>query len=124
MGEPVEFKKELKRFVRPLGTGLLILQIVVFPAGIPAATSGSTIPSSDDEYVSNRMANILKVCSVLENRIEDQQLLEKTKHKVLTLSDGQTRLLASLSDRANKEGNTTAVGEFAFLLMTALITLL
>jgi hypothetical protein len=123
MGEPVEFKEKLKRFVRPIGTGLLILQIVVFPVGITVATSGSTIPSSNDEYVSNRTANILKVCSVLENRIENQQLLEKTKDKVLTLSDGQTRLIASLSDRVAKGGNTT-VGDIAFLLMAALITLL
>ena len=120
----MEFKRNLKRLVRPAGTGLLILQIVVFPVGITAATLGSTIPGSDDEYISNRMANIFKVWWVLENRLDDQQLLEKTKDKILTLSDGQTRLLASLSDQVNKEGNPTAVGELAFLLMAALITFL
>ena len=119
----MEFKKQLKRFVRPIGTGLLILQLIVFHLGVAAASGGTTVSRSGDEYASNHTVNIIKVCSVLENRIEDQQLLEKTRDKVLTLSDGQTRLLASLSDRVNKEGNTT-VGEVAFLLMTALITLL
>ena len=119
----MQFRKDLKRFVRPAGTGLLILQIVIFHLGVAAATGGTTVSRSDDEYASNHRTNILKVCSVLENRIEDQQLLEKTKDKLLTLSEGQIGLIASLSDRVSREGNTP-VGDIAFLLMTALITLL
>jgi len=65
----------------------------------------------------------LKILSVLENRMVDQPLLEKTKDKLFTLSDGQTRLIASLSERVAREGNTTA-GDIGFLLITVLITLL
>jgi hypothetical protein len=49
--------------------------------------------------------------------------LERTKEKLFTLSDKQARLIASLSDQVNQEGNTTAAS-IAFLLMTVLITLL
>jgi hypothetical protein len=118
----MQFKKQRNRFVRPIGIGLFILQMVIFHLGVTIATSGTTVPHSDDQYVSNHLTDILKIQSVLENKIGNQQLLEKTKDKLLTLSDGQTWLIASLSDRVKKEGNTT-VGDIAFLLMTALITL-
>jgi hypothetical protein len=49
--------------------------------------------------------------------------LGKTKKKLITLSDGKTRLLASLSDRVAEERDTTG-SDIAFLLMTVLITLL
>jgi hypothetical protein len=55
--------------------------------------------------------------------MEDQQLLGKTKEKLLSLSDRETRLIASLADRVTQGGNTTG-SNVAFLLMTALITLL
>lgn len=119
----MRFEKELKRFVRLIGIGLFILQMVIFILGVTIATSGTTVPPSEDQYVSSHITNILKIRSVLEKKIRDQQLLEKTNDKLLTLSDGQTRLIASLSDRVAKEGNT-AVGDIAFLLMAALITLL
>jgi hypothetical protein len=55
--------------------------------------------------------------------VEDPKLLGKAKKKLITLSDWQTRLIASLSDRVVEEGNT-AGSDIAFLLMTVLITLL
>jgi hypothetical protein len=69
------------------------------------------------------LTDVSKILLVLENRIEDQQLLEKTRDKLLTLNDRQIRLIASLSDRVHTEGNTTG-SDIAFLLMTALITLI
>lgn len=116
-------KIELKRFIRPIAIWLVLLQIVIFLLGTTTATSGAANPNSDDQYASNRRANVLRILAVLENKIEDQQLLEKTKEKLFTLNDGQTRLIASLSDRVAKEGNTMGAS-ISFLLMTVLITLL
>jgi hypothetical protein len=77
----------------------------------------------DARYVLSSSTDVSKILLVLENRIEDQQLLEKTRDKLLTLDDRQIRLIASLSDRVHTEGNTTG-SELAFLLITALITLI
>ena len=93
------------------------------PLGVTTVAGGTTDPDFDDPYASNRGTDVLQILAVLENKIEDQQLLEKTKEKLFTLRDGQTRLIASLSDQVNQDGNTTAAS-IAFLLMTALITLL
>jgi hypothetical protein len=68
-------------------------------------------------------ADVSKILWVFENRVEDQQLLERAKDKLLTLDQRQLRLIASLSDRVAMEGNTTG-SDIAFLLMTALITLI
>jgi hypothetical protein len=78
---------------------------------------------ADAPYVMSSLTDVSKILLVLENRIEDQQLLEKTRDKLLTLNDRQIRLIASLSDRVHTEGNTTG-SDIAFLLMTALITLI
>jgi len=116
-------KIELERFIRPIAIWLVIFQIAIFLLGTTIATGGTTDPNSYNQYASNRGADVLRILAVLENKIEDQQLLEKTKEKLFTLNDGQTRLIASLSDRVAKEGNTMGAS-ISFLLMTVLITLL
>jgi hypothetical protein len=50
----------------------------------------------------------------------EQSVPDKVRHKLLVLSDGQIRLITSLSDRINDEGRT-AGADIAFLLITALI---
>ena len=112
-----------KRFIKLMGIGLAVFQIANFLSGITIATGGIPDPNFEDPYVSNRRTDVLKIILVLENKIEDQQLLGRTKEKLFTLSDGETRLIASLSDRVTKKGNTTGA-DIAFLLMTVLITLL
>ena len=72
--------------------------------------------------VMSREANVLKILSFLENKISDQESLQKAKDKLVTLNERQTRLIASLSDRIADQGNTTG-GDIAFLLMMALIVL-
>jgi hypothetical protein len=113
----------MKVKIKPITIGLVILQLATFLLGTTIAASGTTGPNSNEQYVSNQRANVLKILSVLENKIEDQQLLQKAKGKLLTLGDRQTQLIASLSDRIAKGGSTIG-SDIAFLLMTALITLL
>jgi len=101
----------------------LIFQIAIYPLAATASVRPTVPPNSEDPLVSKQRANVSKILTVLERRVEDPQLLGKTKKKLITLSDGQTRLIASLSDRVAQERNTTG-SDIAFLLMTVLITLL
>jgi hypothetical protein len=110
---------ELKGYIKPLTVWVAILLLI----GTATAMDAITDIHPGNQPVLGRETNVLRILTVLENKIEDQKLLEKTKEKLLALSDGQTRLIASLSDRATQEGNS-AGASIAFLLMTVLITLL
>jgi len=116
-------KIKAKRFVKTVATGLALVQWLIFLPSTTIAASGKNASDSDAPYVLSFSTDVYKILSVFENRIEDQQLLERTKDKLLTLDQRQIRLIASLSDRVAKEKNTTG-SDIAFLLMTALITLL
>ena len=116
-------KRDRKRLIRRITIWLVIFQIAIFPLGTTVAISRTTDPHFDNPSASHLRSDVLKILSVLENKIEDQQLLGKTKEKLLSLSDRETRLIASLADRVTQGGNTTG-SNVAFLLMTALITLL
>jgi hypothetical protein len=102
---------------------MLILQVAIFSLGTTTAIGGTTNPNSDAPFASAREDQVLNILSVLENRMGEQQLLQRVKDKLLTLGDGQIQLIASFSDRVVREKNTTG-SDIAFLLMTALITLL
>jgi hypothetical protein len=116
-------KTKAKRFVKTVATGLALVQGLIL---LPVTTLAATGKKADDSHARYKLifsADVSKILSVFENRIEDPQLLERTKDKLLTLDQRQIRLIASLSDRVAKEGNTTG-SDIAFLLMTALITLI
>jgi hypothetical protein len=111
-----------KRLADTAVIGLTVLQWLIFVPSTTHAGIGKNVPSSDDQYLLSFSADVFKILSVLEKKMEDQQSLEKTRDKLFTLNHEQIRLMASLSDRVVKGGNTTG-SEVAFLLMTALITL-
>lgn len=113
----------MKKFIRLIMISSLVFRIVISPLAATASVRPTVPPNSEDPFVSKQRGNVSKILTVLEKRVEDPQLLWKTKKKLITLSDGQTRLIASLSDRVAQEKNTTG-SDIAFLLMTVLITLL
>jgi hypothetical protein len=119
----MNIKRTQKRYIRLIAIWVIIFQTAIFPLGTTVAISRTTDPHFDDPSLTHLKSDVLKILSVLENKIEDLQLLGKTKEKLLSLSDRETRLIASLADRVTQEGNTTG-SDIAFLLMTALITLL
>ena len=102
---------------------LLALQVNIFVGGASFAAVNTIESDPGQSAISSRASNVLKILSVLENRIGDQPLIEKAKDKLSTLTDRQTLLIASLSDQVVKERNPIS-GDVAFLLMTALIILL
>jgi hypothetical protein len=116
-------KIKTTRFVKTVAAGLAIVQWLTILPSATIAASGKSAFDSHAPYVLSFSADVSKILSVFENRIEDQELLKRTKDKLLTLDQKQIRLIASLSDRVAKEGNTTG-SDIAFLLMTALITLI
>ena len=113
----------MKKFINLIMFSSLIFQITIFPLAVTASVRPTIPPNSGDPFVSKQKADVSRILTVLESRIEDPQLLGKTKKKLITLSDGKTRLIATLSDRVVEERNTTG-SDIAFLLMTVLITLL
>jgi hypothetical protein len=113
----------MKQFSRLIMISSLIFQMGIFPLAATASVRPTAPSHSEDPFVSKHRTDLSKILMVLERKVEDPQLLGKTKKKLITLSDRQTRLIASLSDRVAEERNTTG-SDIAFLLMTVLITLL
>ncbi len=116
-------KKKGMALLRSVVAGLIFVHGLIF---LPAAAIAKTAKPDFQigaSYRSIYSADVSQILSVLESRMEDRRLLERTKDKLLTLDDGQIRLIASLSHRVMREEGTTG-SEIAFLLMTALITLI
>ena len=112
-----------KGFVKAIATGLALVQWFIFLPGTAIAGNAGSVSDSNARYARSFSTDVSKILSVFENRIEDQQSLERTRDKLLALDQRQLRLIASLSERVTKGGNT-AGSDIAFLLMTALITLI
>jgi hypothetical protein len=113
----------VKKFMRTAVICLVVLQIIIFIKGPSLAAVNAIESDPEQPAISSRASNVLKILSVLENRMVDHPSLEKAKDKLFRLSDNQTKLIASLSDQVVKERNPIS-GDVAFLLMTALIILL
>ncbi len=113
---------KVKRIMETIAAGAAVVQWVVFLPTATIAKNANTVPESDHRSVLSSSADVAKILWVLENKIEDRQLLERTKDKLLTLDRRQIRLIASLSDRVADKGDTTG-SDIAFLLMTVLIAL-
>jgi len=65
---------------------------------------------------------IHKILPVLEDKIHDGKLLEKTKEKVYSMGDSEVRLAAALCEKISGGGETIS-SDIAFFLVTALIVL-
>ncbi len=113
---------KLRTIVETIVAGAAVAQWFAFLPTAAIARSGKTVLESDHRSMMSSSADVSKILWVLENKIEDRRLLERTKEKLLTLDRGQIRLIASLSDRAANKDDTTG-SDIAFLLMTALIAL-
>lgn len=111
----------VKRFVKPVALWLSIVQMVIYPS-TTIAISGTITLHSADQNLLHRRADVIEILSVLENRTEDEKIVEKARDKLFDLTDKQFSLVVRLSQRIAKEGNKAGT-EVAFLLMTVLITL-
>lgn len=114
----------LKRLIKQTMLLPLFWLFANLPCDSPSALAAisSPRPHTPHNRAVNRQAALDRILSVLEVKMEGQSLPDKVRDKLRTLSDGQIRLIASLSDRIDGEGRT-AGADIAFLLITALIIL-
>ena len=74
-------------------------------------------PSS---HVNHRDTDIPKIVFLLEDKVGSRKVTEKVKDKAFTLSDEQTRLIASLAELTANSAQA-AGAELVFLVITILI---
>jgi hypothetical protein len=115
-------KADIKRLIKRTTLFPLFWLFANLPCESPSALAAisSPRPHTPHNRASNRQAALERILSVLEVKMGEQSVPDKVRHKLLVLSDGQIRLITSLSDRINDEGRT-AGADIAFLLITALI---
>jgi hypothetical protein len=65
---------------------------------------------------------MLKILPVLENKIENRKLLEKSKEKIFAMNNRELHLVAALCEKISDEKETVS-SDIAFLLVSALIVL-
>lgn len=65
---------------------------------------------------------ISKILPVLEEKIHDRKLLEKSKEKIYSMGASEVGLVAALCEKISDEGETVS-SDIAFFLVTALIVL-
>lgn len=109
-----------KKFKRSLIIFHIILISTFFISDQSMAIGRRIASPSGNKYYRTRHMN--SILSVLKSRISDRQMLEKAKDKLFRLNEKEIRLIASLCDRIQDEGNT-AGSDIAFSLVTALIIL-
>lgn len=108
-----------------LGYFLALLFFVSFaflPAGgTPAfgAVTERTLPIIRE---TDHKGEISKILPVLEDKIHDRKLLEKSKEKIYSMGDPEVRLVAALCEKISDERETVS-SDIAFFLVTALIVL-
>ena len=104
--------------------GIAFLTIFsVFIVQPPLAASRISQPQGISlSYKTEREEDQHKILGVLENKMGGKKLSARAKEKILTLNEGQTRLITSLCDRIAENGHA-AGAEIAYFLITALILL-
>ena len=65
---------------------------------------------------------MLKILPVLEDKIENRKLLQRSKEKIYAMNSLELHLVAALCEKISDEGQTVS-SDIAFLLVSALIVL-
>jgi hypothetical protein len=115
-------RASVKRLIKRTTLFPLFWFFANLPCDSPSALAAITSPRphTPDRRATNRQAALDRILSVLEVKMGGQSVPDKVRDKLRTFSDGQIRLIASLSDRIDGE-DRTAGADIAFLLITALI---
>jgi hypothetical protein len=82
-------------------SGLFLVVNPGLAAGRPGNADALKLPG-----VSVTQAEIPRIMAVLEGKVEDRELLETARKKLVTLDRRKTRLLSSLCDRVANEGQS------------------
>jgi hypothetical protein len=94
---------------------------LVVPGGHVVAAAGADTPRPRSAHeTADRRAETARILSILGRRISGPLVRKRAAEKLVTLSDGELRLMASLADRLSIDGDGPAAG-VALLLLTALL---
>jgi hypothetical protein len=101
-----------------------LLAAILLLAGGPSVPFGAVPFSAESKFYEEpaRKDETSRILPVLEERIGDPDILEKTKDKLFTLDAEEILLISSLCDRISS-GERTARADVAFSLVTTLIVL-
>ncbi len=114
-------KKEATPILRHVGASIFsLLLLFTLSGGEPAF--GAVTAQKQPVHETATTGGIKKILPVLEDKIHDQKLLEKSKEKVYGMGDREIKLVAALCEKISGEGETVS-SDIAFLLVTALIVL-
>ncbi len=86
------------------------------------ACGATTAPKLSMAPEAAHNGEIYKILPVLEDKIHDRRLLEKSKEKVYSMGDREVRLVAALCEKISDEKESVST-DIAFFLVTALIVL-
>jgi hypothetical protein len=115
-------KDGMKKSMHPISICFLSL-LFTFSLLNPAVQAETRRSNADGEYRGmHREADMTKILSLLEKKVDDQKMLERAREKLFTLKEPQFSLIASLSEQIVKEEDRPGV-DIAFLLITILIVL-
>ncbi len=104
-----------------LALSLFITCASLLMSGAPAS-GAMTAPKPPMVRETGHSDDIHKILPVLEDKIHDRRLLEKSKEKIYSMGDREVRLVAALCEKISDEGETVN-SDIAFFLVTALIVL-
>ncbi len=113
-------RKETTPILRNVGAAIFSLCLLFILGGGPAFGAVTAHKQPVHETAVN--GGIKKILPVLEDKIHNQKLLEKSKEKVYGMGDREIKLVAALCEKISDEGETVS-SDIAFLLVTALIVL-
>lgn len=105
-----------------IGVSILFLFLAAFFMTGSSAFGASTVQKMTPAHETALEGDIHKILPVLEDKIHDGKLLEKSKEKIYSMGDGEVRLVAALCEKISDGGDTIS-SDIAFLLVTALIVL-
>ena len=104
----------------------LMLSFFVALAFLPASgtPASGAVTERNLPMVSETAHNgeVYKILPVLEDKIHDRKLLEKSKEKVFSMGDREVKLVAALCEKISDKRETVS-SDIAFFLVTALIVL-
>ena len=122
MNEKDVEKNGMKKSMHPISICFLSL-LFAFSLWNPAVQAETRSSNADGEYRGmHREADMTKILSLLEKKVDDQKMLERAREKLFTLKEPQFSLIASLSEQIVKEEGQPGV-DIAFLLITILMVL-
>jgi len=98
---------------------LLCALFLAFGAPAHAATNAQRQSIVHEPALNVEM---LKILPVLEDKIGNRKLLEKSKEKIYSMNGPELHLVAALCEKISDEGQTVS-SDIAFLLVSALIVL-